>query len=286
MAYSKKPPSSSKAVHTAELTTGQLVLAVSTFLIVLLGVFLLGIIVGEYQYKMREARANMDTEVVRTVDMPGEGTQPGGFKEVKRDSAGSDSAGSAAQEPFRSPTESAATSVVVPAPSPGNGGSATPAPETTLPAPTKADEPKLALPAVATPSKSQPVPLEPIDAEDVTPEVDADSVNAEEAKEVAPIELLDDEPAPISPAPSAAPGQKVFSVQIAALSEPKNADALKKRIEATTPWPVDIQPNANKKLHIVFVGRFATQSEAEQARDELREKPEFGKAFISSRIVE
>lgn len=280
MAYTKKSTSKNKALHTAELTTGQLVLAVCTFLIVLLGVFLLGIIVGEYQYKMRETRQVAQAEPPAE---PGEGTQPGAFSEVKRDSA------PAAPEPYRAPSDRAAASVIVAAPDP----TAARPPETAnvekTPLAPPASTPKPADPPPPAPSPASapaPVPLEPIEVADDLPEV----ADADTADDSTSIDLLPDEPetAPSKPAAEtakpAATG-KVYSVQVAALSEPKNAESMKKRLEATTSWPVDVVLNPAKKLHIVYVGRFKTEAEAEKARRELRKKPEFAEAFTNSRTV-
>jgi cell division septation protein DedD len=299
MAYTKKSAGSSKAVHTAELTTGQLVLAVCTFLIVLLGVFLLGIIVGEYQYKVRETKAAPDAAAGPADTAKGEGVQPNAYPNVRESTRGPKTV-AAAPEAFRSRETPAPASAVVPAPSP-RAAEERPAPIVSPPPATPTPEP--AAPAAAsgqtnagdTPTTTGPAtpgPLEPIEAEDVVPE-DADLANNPDAEPEEPTEMLPVEPAKPAPAdeskpaPAAqskpAPKGKFFSVQVAALSDPKNADAIKKKLEKNAAWPVDIEPNAAKKLQVVYVGHFATDAEAEKARREIRKQPEFAEAFVVSR---
>jgi hypothetical protein len=273
MAYNKKGSAGSKATHVAELTTGQLVLAACTFLVVLLGVFLLGIIVGEYQYKLREDQARAGA----TAPDQGEGHQPHAFPDLRPRATTTPATTPGAKpdpEPFRPRTAAPPEAVVLPAPSPARPAPAPQTvPQTAPPAPAPVPvQAEAAVPAV-------PTPLAMLDE---APEPDADAVNMAPSDDADP-----DEPAgllPMAGTPPGAPaGTRIYSVQVAALSDVKNAEALKKRIEQATPWPVDIQQSDTRKLYSVLVGRFSTQADADKARDELRKQKEFEKAFVSAR---
>jgi hypothetical protein len=287
--------------YTAELSSGQLVLGLSALLIYGLACFMLGVVLGKFeplaspqvaqqsgaagegmQSQSESPTLQRDTteRQVTELDAPPDrsGFASPWVASVDSGTTESDSSGQAANADAglkwdKANEEGGANSemqaddrpnhIFPPAPPTPDAGKQPPS--TQVQAEATPPDPKEREPV------TQPVleVMEPAVSEDngtTTPPANADGKPAKESK---PANAIDG-------------GKLPFSVQVMALLNRKKADAEKAIIEAKSNYPVRLEKSSTGRLVLVLVGAFATKSEAELAKKDIRENLHYNKAFVLS----
>ncbi len=312
-AEKKKSPRKSKAFldqdkYTAELSSGQLVLGLSALLIYGLACFMLGVVLGKFEplappqavaqqssapgegtrsqnasgplqrdtieNRVTELdappdRSTFDSPLVASVDSGA--TEPGSSGQTVKADAGRkwDKANEEGGASSEMPADDRPNHIFPPAsPTPDveeQPSSTQDQPEVNLPDPKEPDRIAQPKPQVET----QPVleVMEPAESEDdgsTTPPANDDGKPGNESK---PANAIDG-------------GTHPFSVQVMALLNRQKAEAQKMTIEAKSNYPVRLVKNSTGRYVLVLVGAFATKSEAELAKKDIRENLHYNKAFV------
>ena len=311
-AEKKKSPRKSKAFldqdkYTAELSSGQLVLGLSALLIYGLACFMLGVVLGKFE-------PLAPAQVAQQSGAPGEETQSQSASQpLQRDTIESRVTELDAppdRSAFDSPrvasidsgsTESDSSGQTVKADAGRKwdkaneeGGATSEMPADDRPnhifssAPPTPDVEEQSSSTQAQPEVEPPDPEEHAPVTQPKPQVETQPVLevmepavSEDNGSIAPPANVDDKPGKESKLADAIDGGKFpFSVQVMALSIRKKAEAEKAKIEAKSNYPVRLGKSSTGRYVLVLVGAFATKSEAELAKKDIREKLHYNEAFV------